>query len=103
MTEAHIKGWWLHGKYYGYPSCCINAFLRGEQNHDNIFVGTGFLPCNSCSKKDPDEILKIIGTNRVCAKPFIDNSPIIKAECDHNNRASDLIWKASKNVEVIYD
>lgn len=98
MTDSHIKGWWLHGKYYGYPSCCIDALLKGEQNWDNVFVGTGFLPCNSCSKKDPNEVMKIINTNRICPTPFGEN--FITEEV---YLYSDLIWKASKNIEVRYD
>lgn len=90
MTDSHIKGWWLHGKYYGYPSCCIDAFLEGKQNFHNVFVGTGFLPCNSCSKKDPHEVMKVINTNRVCPTSFGEKEVF----------RSDLIWKASKNIEV---
>lgn len=98
MTDSHIKGWWLHGKYYGYPSCCIDAFLKGNQNFHNSFVGTGFLPCNSCSKKDPNEVMKIINTNRICPTLFGEN---FVTEDVYFRR--DLIWEASKNIEVRYD
>lgn len=51
------------GEYYGYPSCCIEAFSpNGEvilwMERDRVvidatetFPGCGFLPCNACAKR----------------------------------------------------
>ena len=102
MNNIHtLKGWKLFAKYYGYPNCCTEAFLKGNQNRQNIFVGTGFLPCNTCARKDPMEILKIIDTNRICPEKF---SPLV---VDHLKNSddfqesidfSDKVWSASEKV-----
>lgn len=101
MTKSHLKGWYLQGKYFGYPRCCIEAFLREEQCHDSVFYGTGFLPCKKCNKRDPFEIVEIINTNRVCPEkfelvvvPVVFNSP----EWDYGVVLADKLWKASEDI-----
>lgn len=65
----------LIGRYYGYPSCCTKEFsLNGEPKVKNkkyiTLFGTGFIPCQSCNKIDPDELIKIIKSNRTCKLEF---------------------------------
>jgi hypothetical protein len=47
-----------YGKYYGYPMCCINAFVIRlhnnqciEPNQELASMYTGFVPCMKCSEK----------------------------------------------------
>lgn len=68
-----------YGKYYGYPMCCINAFVIRlhnnqciEPNQELASMYTGFVPCMKCSEKivskklSPQDILK----NRKCKHTF---------------------------------
>ena len=105
-SDPRVKGWWLHGKYFGYPNCCINALLKGEQQKDSVFSGTGFLPCASCNNKDPFEIMDIINTNRICPnkfKPFVSIKPFRKSDFEKAVAVSSMIWEASNKLEVNYD
>jgi hypothetical protein len=53
--------WIKYGKRFGYPECCIEAFLIRNEDDDNIIPpnrvqkrvgnGTGFIPCSYCSWK----------------------------------------------------
>lgn len=50
------------GHYYGYPECCIIAFLRFEHMFDpdalsRPLIGTGFVPCKACSESHSAEEL----------------------------------------------
>jgi hypothetical protein len=57
MCEKWIK----YGKRFGYPECCIEAFIIRNEDEDNIIppnrvqkrVGneTGFIPCSYCCWK----------------------------------------------------
>lgn len=67
------------GIYYGYPMCCIGAFIdRMMDFKDNgysktaprKFHGTGYIPCAVCNNKSEDELLATIARNRRCRKPF---------------------------------
>lgn len=68
--------WKYYGKQMGYKSCCIDAFLKGEQVHDSIFSGTGFLPCKECAKLEPKIVLKYIEEHRVEDSTFPYDYPL---------------------------
>lgn len=71
MKTAELEIQWRDwGRKLGYPECCIEAFIKEEQHHFNIFTGTGFLPCKDCNKKDPREVLKYIDSHRQIGLPF---------------------------------
>ena len=50
--EQEIALWKTWGEYLKYPSCCVDAFLKGVHiKQESIFWGTGFCPCKSCHDK----------------------------------------------------
>lgn len=61
------------GIKYGYPDCCRNFFGTmahlGNHNHFNKFketrfIGTGYVPCFDCMKKDPVKLVEEINAKR---------------------------------------
>lgn len=103
MNSNKLKGWYLHGKYYGYPNCCIEAFLLGQQSQNSVFSGTGFLPCSKCNKKSPLEIVEIINTNRVCPEEFSLEKVVLvfnSEQWDFEVDLADKIWNASKRITL---
>lgn len=62
-----------HGRYLGYPDCCINAFctLAHIGSPKRKFHGTGFTPCLTCHEtKTEAQILEEIDRNRLSPIPF---------------------------------
>jgi hypothetical protein len=58
------------GVTFGYPLCCCEHFSSNEDPagglpDDNIFIGTGYIPCPSCRELDPILLLKYIDTHRL--------------------------------------
>lgn len=51
-----------NGQRLGYPSCCIEHFIDNcnvpywyyNSNYDQRFVGTGYVPCPSCTARVKD-------------------------------------------------
>lgn len=53
--------WEKQGKLYGYPKCCIKAFIANNSDSNNIIEptiiqecisnGSGFIPCSHCCWK----------------------------------------------------
>ena len=40
------------GRYYGYPSCCVEAFIgRRVKAPEGDWSGTGYIPCERCITK----------------------------------------------------
>ncbi len=68
--EQRLKVWEMWGKYFGFPSCCIEAFLKGEHKKGGYFCGTGFVPCEKCYDKPVEEVMNVIKVNRICPTPF---------------------------------
>lgn len=81
------------GQYYGYPTCCIDAFIEDMQYLENTgkapvraradkypWTGTGFIPCNEHAEsimQHWDETMQEILKSRVCVYPFpVDESDI---------------------------
>lgn len=73
-------GYLVHGIYFGFPLCCIEAFCTGEtqkviKKYPKLpSSGTGFVPCLKCAKKvklDWESYLKKeIIENRFCPAKF---------------------------------
>ena len=64
-----------HGRYFGYPDCCIDAFTRFEHlgQPKRKLHGTGFVPCLVCEEsKTIDQLKEEIERNRLCPIPFPD-------------------------------
>ena len=59
------------GEYYGYPDCCIRAFLT-KQHGKNPFGEHGFIPCAKCTAKIQrgETTLENLIQNRECETPF---------------------------------
>ena len=67
------------GKYYGYPDCCIWAFLTKQHlkkpfgdHGKNPFGDQGFIPCARCVAKiqQGETTLENLIQNRECETPF---------------------------------
>ena len=51
-TEEDLNEWHLLGKYYGYPDCCIDSFVRGLHHYhewERGLDGSGYISCEECS------------------------------------------------------
>lgn len=69
--------WRNRGAYYGYPSCCINAFVRRSYDtpftqDEKDYAMEGFLPCKKHLKMIKRGLIKIedLIQNRQCPTPF---------------------------------
>jgi hypothetical protein len=75
ITEKQRPRFIILGKYYGYPSCCIDSFvINTPKTHIQQFVhkGLGFIPCNSCATKimNGENTIEELIKNRICRIPF---------------------------------
>jgi hypothetical protein len=71
ITESQKEHFKKMGRMFGYPECCINDFLIVElPRRQSEFTGTGYVPCEVCSKKSRQELLDVIAINRKFPKPF---------------------------------
>jgi hypothetical protein len=71
--DARKEAWKMIGKYFGYPNCCIESFLKEKKiNKKQLKVsnGTGFIPCSECVKKITRETLGTLINNRICPTAF---------------------------------
>ncbi len=68
------------GVYFGYPKCCINAFIKDAMENNEEAVtqrdtknGLGFIPCTTHSTLIKAGIIKPedLITDRVCKTPYI--------------------------------
>lgn len=52
--------WRVFGLYFGYNSCCVQAFIRHDVDPesypkpDGPWIGTGFIPCEPCGQRALD-------------------------------------------------
>ncbi len=68
-ADQHVQAYHVMGKYYGYPDCCIEAFLRGDHHLEEEIVayGTGYVPCKTCaSTKTEEQLASEINNHRMC-------------------------------------
>ncbi len=72
------------GSYYGYPECCIEAFIEtfGKIKSKERYMASrkvGFVPCDPCAAKiltgtvRIEDLVSEVNSRRSCEKPF--NSP----------------------------
>lgn len=86
---TYYQHWRERGAYYGYPSCCINAFVRRPINatfteNEEKYSKAGFLPC----KKH----LKMIKQGKIQIEDLIQ-----KRECKTSFPIDDLDVEAYEN------
>lgn len=67
-----ISMWYVIGKYYGYPDCCIvdSEGLKHIGKPDRKLTGTGYIPCEQCNKKSIKNLKAAIAKNRICPVAF---------------------------------
>jgi len=73
-----IKYWRNTGNHFGYPSCCIEAFLEGNLPDETPYDGTGFRCCSSCLGKPYEEMVEDINSRRLHPLPFPDSSGFVR-------------------------
>ena len=56
--------WTNTGKHFGFPDCCIQAFLDEDLPDVTPFDGTGYRSCRECSKLDKQVLIDQINSNR---------------------------------------
>lgn len=80
MEIDKIKAaWFINGKKFGYPDCCIQAFLLNPQAMptNTVFTGSGYRICHECNKKDPTEVIMDINKRRdPKIQPFLSGFPL---------------------------
>lgn len=88
-----IDKWIIFGIYYGYPYCCIEAFVRMSPDlnrETNPFKGTGFLCCSECEQYSIEDIVEYINNHRYFSVPFnsdksILNENVFNIRSDHTH------------------
>lgn len=77
-----------YGKHFGYPECCVEAFLEGSGARylpETLwFLGTGFIACIKCATREEKELKAEIIRNRQCSIPFPEaniSKPCYLEEC----------------------
>ncbi len=76
--DNKLPYYYLIGKYFGYPECCIADFCSRTDSttitdeQDKAHDYSGFIPCHSCSVKIINNEITIhdLIKNRSCNKPF---------------------------------
>lgn len=83
---TYHEHWRERGAYYGYPSCCVNAFVRRPMNagfteDEEKYSKAGFLPCKKHLKMIKQGKIQIedLIQNRECNTPF----PIDDLDMEH--------------------
>ena len=79
MTEKEKRYYYMVGRYFGYPDCCITSFIFNIETSllyrkpEQLEAAShGFVPCPSCAasilsgKKMVDDLI----SDRVCPLPF---------------------------------
>ena len=69
--------WYIWGKYYGYPECCINHLVQvcskesfTGHNRTTKLTGTGYVTCPKCDKKNIKELTSTLKISRICNIDF---------------------------------
>lgn len=64
--------WRVHGLWFGYPTCCIDAFCNLEHvgGPRRKLWGTGYVPCADCNELPEDELVRRISERRIAPIPF---------------------------------
>lgn len=87
------------GKYYGYPECCIEAFVESFGKHNQsrerhiAFQIVGYVPCALCADKILEGSLRVedvvheVNSRRSCEKPFIKMKETTMEKLEENYKA----------------
>jgi hypothetical protein len=87
------------GEFFGYPKCCVNAFIRrltGKPTKDCQYKAakSGFIPCS----KHANLILnkqtshgEIINAKRVCSIPFNEKINVYEIEFNKSERFNEWL------------
>ncbi len=76
MIDQEIKDHWkAMGLHFGYPDCCIEAFVTGVNKCDTAgkykLQYTGYVPCKTCNETFTEEqMVATIEFNRWEEEPF---------------------------------
>lgn len=68
-----------YGEYFGYPECCIQAFMTMNHMHSEDWRryplhGTGFVCCPTCAEsKTEQQLMDEINARRDHPRPFPDD------------------------------
>lgn len=107
LKEGDHFGYAL-GEFLGFPKCCSDEFLNLLDNdipalklkHQKLInhpcKGTGFVPCNKCMDRNPQELIDNINANRTFPHPFPFKGSIL-------GTASELFEEYLKNYERKYN
>ena len=87
MRDAFLIVRWNHlGVTYGYPPCCIKAFVYRISNQisdsqkgyitQKELKETGFIPCKECSQKPVSVLVDYINEHRIEKSVFPDSFEI---------------------------
>lgn len=76
-NNAHQR---TNGYRFGYPSCCIEHFVDNcsrdywfyDNKYDQRFIGTGYVPCPSCTLKVKDLPISLASTVLLGRNIFIN-------------------------------
>lgn len=88
------------GKYFGYPQCCIEAYLKilanggrktAEQANPKVHRDTGFIPCPDHARQvlRGEVTLESLVNNRIYPYPF-PNEPEMKVLDDYLKHIDNL-------------
>lgn len=81
LKEGDRIGYAL-GAFLGFPECCSDEFLnlletdihalklKHQKLVNHPCKGTGFVPCNKCMDRNPQELIDSINANRIFQYPF---------------------------------
>ena len=78
MMTKEQRYWRKSGEHFGYPECCIKAFLTGDYSEYNPYNGTGYRPCESCEELSMKEVIIGINKNRAHPYPFPDGAGFVE-------------------------
>mgnify|MGYP003655461946 CR=1 FL=1 len=77
--KGNANTYWTNtGKHFGFPDCCIQAFLDDNLPEVTPFDGTGYKPCKSCIKLDQKVLVDYINTKRIHPDPFPNSDTFVE-------------------------
>lgn len=100
MNEQQ-RHWFKQGMLFGYPDCCIEAFITLNHLGSDArkLNGTGFIPCAKCNHtKTEEEMIYEINLNRYLGyKPFKALEPEIPMLYMVMGRTTKRVYEHNKN------
>ena len=97
------------GEFFGYPKCCVKAFLRrvsGKKTKDKQLqvARAGFIPCAKHADKilKGETILENVIENRVCSIPFTSNKvSIYNIEFKKSERFKEWLKMVEEEEKIV--